>query len=94
MWNVIEKCPMSKEEREEWSEELGYEIPDDEAFVYSNLPEEGEDVLITTKWGYVTTDTLGYEDGRFYFETYDYEDVVAWMPFPKPYKEVENADSN
>jgi hypothetical protein len=87
-WNVITKRPMDAEEREEWSEELGYAITDEEAFIYSNLPEEGDEVFITTKWGSVTTDTIGY-DGCFYFEEHDMEDVIAWMPLPKPYKEVE-----
>ena len=87
-WNVITKRPMDAEEREEWSEELGYSITDEEAFIYSNLPEEGDEVFITTKWGSVTTDTIGY-DGCFYFEEHDMEDVIAWMPLPKPYKEVE-----
>lgn len=89
-WNVVEKRPMDEEEREEWKEELGYEVADEDAFIYFNLPEEGEEVLITTAWGSVTTATIEY-DGRFYnFENYDFEDVVAWKLKPKPYKEVED----
>lgn len=49
-WNEIKKRPMDDEERKEWNEELGYEIADEDAFIYWNFPEEGEEVLITTSW--------------------------------------------
>lgn len=87
-WNVIKKRSMTKEEREEWSEKLGYEITDGDGVIYCNLPKEGEEVLITTKWGSVTIDTVECDDG-VYFENYDSEDVIAWMPKPKPYKEAD-----
>lgn len=87
-WNEIKKRPMDAEEREEWREELGYDIEDEDAFVYYNLPEESEEVLITTSWGSVTTDTIEY-DGGFYWEDHDMEDVVAWMPLPKPFVKEE-----
>ena len=84
-WNEIKKRPMDDEERKEWCEELGYEIADEDAFIYWNFPEEGEEVLITTSWGSVTTDTIEY-NGCFYWEDLDMDDVVAWMSLPKPYK--------
>lgn len=85
-WNVIKKRPMDAEEREELSEELGYDIADEDAFAYYNIPEEGKEVFITTSWGSVTTDTIEYDVG-FYWEEHDMEDVVAWTPLPEPYKE-------
>ena len=83
---MIKKRPMDAEEREEWNEELGYDLADEEAFIYLNLPEEGKEVFITTSWGSVTTDAIGYDVG-FYWEEHDMEDVLAWMPLPEGYKE-------
>ena len=54
------------------------------------LPEDGEEILITTKSGYVEKDTAYCDDGYGYFldSGYDWvEDVKAWMPLPKPYEE-------
>lgn len=49
------------------------------------LPEAGQDVIITTGRGYVTTDVFEYNpDDGYYFEVRDIEEVRAWMPFPKP----------
>lgn len=52
------------------------------------LPEDGEEVLVTTSTGEVTTTTFFNEglDGC-YFEYYEDEgDVIAWMPLPQSYK--------
>lgn len=52
------------------------------------LPEDGEEVLITTSTGEVTTTTF-YDEGLdgCYFEFYEDDgDVIAWMPKPKSYK--------
>lgn len=61
------------------------------------LPEDGEEVLITTSTGEVTTTTF-YDEGLdgCYFEFYEDDgDVIAWMPKPKSYKtESEVKDGN
>ena len=61
------------------------------------LPEDGEEVLITTSTGEVTTTTF-YDEGLdgCYFEFYEDDgDVIAWMPKPKSYKaESEVEDEN
>lgn len=52
------------------------------------LPENGEEVLVTTSTGEVTTTTF-YDEGLdgCYFEFYEDDgDVIAWMPKPKSYK--------
>lgn len=88
-WNVITKCPMEADEIAAWSERLGYEIPADEAYMYGNLPEEGEDVLVCTASGTIFIDSLCCDEGC-YFEDYgEMDGIVAWMPLPKPYKEVD-----
>ena len=54
--------------------------------IAGEVPDDGEEVLITVD-GNVTTDTFGINgDGSFYFEDNFIEDVTAWMPKPKPYK--------
>lgn len=52
------------------------------------LPEDGEEVLVTTSTGEVTATTF-YDEGLdgCYFEFYEDDgDVIAWMSKPKPYK--------
>lgn len=52
------------------------------------LPEDGEEVLVTTSTGDVTVTTF-YDEGLdgCYFEFYEDDgDVIAWMPKPKSYK--------
>lgn len=88
-WNVITKSPMNADERAYWSENIGYEIPDDEAFLYGNLPEEGVEVLVCTLSGTIFIDSLCCDD-MCYFEDYgEMDGIVAWRPLPKPYKEVD-----
>ena len=86
-WNVIKKRPMTNDERIEWSERIGYDIDYEEAVIYSNLPDDGEEVLICYKWGHVCIDTFRQEEEGCYFEGGgDMDGVIAWMPLPEPYK--------
>lgn len=49
------------------------------------LPDDGEEVLVTTPWGVKTT--TFYEDYGCYFECYEDDgDVLAWMRLPKGYE--------
>ena len=51
------------------------------------LPEDGEEILITTKHGYVEKDTAYCDDGYYLDSGCDWvDDVVAWMPLPEPYR--------
>ena len=53
------------------------------------LPDDQQDVLITTKWG-VSLVTCTHDDDGCYFDDYDdRDDVLAWMPLPEPYKKEE-----
>ena len=86
-WRPIKTRPMDEEERQEWSEKLGYDIEYEEAVIYSNLPDDGEEVLICYKWGHVCIDTFRQEEEGCYFEGGgDMDGVIAWMPLPEPYK--------
>ena len=73
----------------------------------SEMPADGEEILITVKYTYPITsevvysvmkDECFYDDGFGLDSGYDWvEDIVAWMPLPEPYKaesEVQDADSN
>ena len=91
-WNVIKKRPMDEEERLEWSERIGYDIEYDDAFIYTNLPDDGEEVLICYSCGSVTIDTFRDDDGCYFEDVGDMDGIVAWMPLPKPYKEGERSE--
>lgn len=84
-WIPIKIRPLTNKEKEEYAD-LGYS-EDSINFMYDcPLPEDGEEVLITTRYDEVRTDTF-YRDDGCYFETYyDEDDIKAWMPLPKPYK--------
>ena len=59
------------------------------------LPEDGEEVLVTTSTGEVTTTTF-YDEGLdgCYFEFYEDDgDITAWMPKPKSYPKSYKAES-
>ena len=83
-WIPIKTRSMTEEEKEYYSEYLFegngliYECP---------LPDDGQEVLITSKYGSVDKTTF-YTDCGNYFENYeDYDEVIAWQPLPQPYKE-------
>lgn len=58
-------------------------IKDDK--VVGLLPEAGETVILTIIGGYVTTDVFDYVEEGGFFEDYDFDEVLAWMPMPEPY---------
>ena len=83
-WIPIKTRPMTEEEKEYYSEYLFegngliYECP---------LPDDGQEVLVTSKYGSVDKTTF-YTDCGNYFENYeDYDEVIAWKPLPETFKE-------
>jgi hypothetical protein len=78
-WIPIITRHLTDEERKEYDAEI--------EFMYDcALPEDGQDVLISTPYG--VKQTTFYKDYifGFYFEGYeDIGDVIAWMPLPHPY---------
>ena len=91
-WNVIIKRPMTEEEKQDYEEYFGdiFDRDDGEqAVMYCNLPGDGDEVLICTKYGHVFIDTFEHDGYTCFFtDCDDMNDVVAWMPLPKPYEEV------
>ena len=82
-WVPITYREMTEEEKNEFTVE-GTKI------LNCSLPDDGEEVLIMTEFGNVFTDVFHNENGDCYFEDYEIEDAMAWMPMPKPYeKEAE-----
>ena len=83
-WIPIKTRPLTEDEKARYKD-LGYD--ESIEFMYDcSLPDDGETILITDKWGNVDTDTF-YRDDGCYFEDYNGEhDVIAWMPLPEPYK--------
>lgn len=51
-----------------------------------SLPDDRQEVLITTKNGDVEFDTFFRDADDCFFACYDVEEVIAWMSLPKPYK--------
>ena len=52
------------------------------------MPDDGQEILITDKYGYVSEDTCYQDEGFSLDSGKDWiDDVVAWMPKPEPYKE-------
>lgn len=56
-------------------------------FIDCEMPADGEEILITTRYGTVEKDVC-CKDGEFSLDSgYDWiDDVVAWTPLPKPYE--------
>lgn len=79
-WIPIKTKPLTEKEKEEMGTESDYmyDCP---------LPDDGEEVEITTHLGDVTMDIFCRESGGCYFENYcDDGEVLAWRHKPEPYK--------
>ena len=92
-WIPVTMRPMTKEEEEEACRTWGVDkLYDDEKFMFNcPLPEEGQQILISTPWG-VKLDTCTYDpDGGFGLEENgDWDRVEAWQPLPKRYEPEES----
>ena len=90
-WMPITSRPMTEDERKEWSEKLGYNIDDDEAVIYGNLPDNGQRVLVYHKYSReIEIDTFFDDgDGCYFEENGDMDGITHWMPLPEKPKEKE-----
>lgn len=87
-WIPVTSRPMDKEERKEWSDKLGYELDDEEAVIYSSLPDDGQEVLTCSKYGHIAMDIFCQDECGCYFDDNgEMDGIVAWMPLPEPYTE-------
>jgi len=90
-----------KKQEPKWIPVKWHEITDEErkendylkewaCYLDSIMPYDGQRILITTKGGYVELDECYSDDGQTFSldSGYDWvDDVVAWMPLPKPYEQ-------
>lgn len=96
-WIAVTTCDMTEEEAKQLLDD--YDLKD----FFSNpekywqyrcrLPDDGQEVLVSTRWGVTLTTFYSDVDYGNYFEDYeDRFDVDAWMPLPKAYeKEADDA---
>ena len=86
-WIPLKYRPMDNDEYRAFRKEYG-EIPVEERLVFNcNMPDAGQEILITTKYGHIFLDTCVLDSGGYGLEEYgDWEDVIAWLPLPEPYK--------
>ena len=63
-----------------------------EAILYEGItPKDGQEVLVTTK-DYKVDKSIFYDDkdfGQFFTGYEGIYDIIAWMPLPHPYKNVD-----
>ena len=87
-WIPVKMRPMDSEEREYWEYQFGEELVDEDAVVFDcPMPENGQEILVSyRKW--ISMDKCEIDGGCYGLEgNGDWEDVIAWMPLPEPYKE-------
>lgn len=87
-WVPIKYRLMDDEEKQYWSE---YMDADDEMEAFDcPMPEDGQGILVTSKSGYVNMDICEIDGGLYGLEENgDWDGIIAWMPLPEPYREVE-----
>ena len=81
-WIPIQYHEITEEERER----EGY--PNDWVyFLDCVMPQDDQEILVQTKNGEIRWDVCYEEDGFILDSGWDWiDDIVAWMPLPKPYK--------
>ena len=87
-WIPIKMRPMDAEVREYWEDHFGYELADKDAVLFDcQMPDDGQEILVSyRKW--IGMDKCEIDGGCYGLEgNGDWEDVIAWMPAPEPYKE-------
>ena len=84
-WIPIKTREMTEEEQKHYVEYTDYGLEDLTEILDCKLPDDGEEVLVSTPYG-VDIDTFNVEINGCYFEKYDMDDVEAWMPKPERYK--------
>ena len=78
-WIPVKFRPLTEEEQKEY--------PDYCYMADCPMPDEGEEILVTTTHGTVEKDEAEFDDGFYLDSGYDWQtDIVAWMPLPEPHK--------
>jgi hypothetical protein len=78
-WILVKFRPLTNEEQKEY--------PNYCYMADCPMPDDGEEILVSTKHGSVEKDWCGFDDGYYLDSGHDWQtDIVAWMPLPQPYK--------
>ena len=88
-WFPIRYRDMTEEEIEEMIERYDVVVVDkyQDCWAFDCvLPEDAQDVLVCTKCGDVVLDTFNVDEGCWFGNYPDRDDLIAWMPLPAPYK--------
>lgn len=92
-WIPIRMRPMTEEEKTKLFIKYGQDAVYEDMKVFdSPMPEDGQEILISTPWG-VSKDVVDNDIAGEGFICYgleelgDFDNVIAWMPLPEPYKE-------
>lgn len=80
-WIPVKAHPATDEERESH--------PDIDYWLDCEMPDDGQEILVTVKhknWISVEKDVC-YVDSEYSLDSgYDWDDIIAWMPLPEPWK--------
>lgn len=75
-WIPVKFRPLTNEEQKEY--------PDYCYMADCLMPDDGEEILVSTKYGIVEKDECRFDDGFYLDSGYDWQtDIVAWMPLPQ-----------
>lgn len=96
VWHEVTTRPPTEEEIAEWAE-WGYNDDMPLSYIFdSEMPDDGRDILILMKNGWVFQDTCMADSGccgynSLYLDSHgDWDDVVAWAYLPTGKKEDSN----
>ena len=85
-WIPVKVRPLTDEEKKLYEE---YE------FMYDcKLPDDEQQVLITTKHGNVEVTTFCNDIGCYFEQYEDADDIVAWMPLPSLIRRVSKNENS
>jgi len=89
-WIPIKYRPTTEEEKKYYEEYTNCNL---EEMFDCPMPDDGQEILISTRYGTVKADTCVIDEYGCGLEEYDdWEDVIAWMPLPEPYKEADKGE--
>ena len=78
-WIPVKFRPLTEEEQ--------IEYPDYCYMADCQMPDEGDEILVSTAHGTVEKDIAEFDDGFYLDSGYDWQtDIVAWRPLPERYK--------
>lgn len=84
-WIPVKFRPLSDEEQKEY--------PNYCYIADCLMPDDGKEILVSTKYGRVEKDVCLFDDGYYLDSGYDWQtDIVAWMPLPEPYEPQESEE--